>query len=375
MFRNISNFVQFSCDNSTSSTCTSNVSQPQLNELLFEYPCSSTLNCYPYVIWMRPGKYLFKLWGAQGGDGKYFESPTIRKDSGGKGAYAEGILNIYSFSTMYLYIGGKGETHSSIEKGSFGRGGYNGGGTGAADPNDNTFPESSAGGGGATDIRLKHHSIGELDSLKSRIAVAAGGGGATSTDSYCTFDLNPNNPILCSYLRNECYMGGHAGALFGYTFNDVTPYPTQTSGLFGKGGNGVSISYNFGGSIGGSGGGFYGAPTLTSSDIPQNVQYVVGGSGGSSYISGFKGCNSVKEYPKDDVEPSGSPIHYSNMVFQDPILKSGLDTFFNQYHEEETGHSGSGSIIITYLGSPSIQTMTKNFKIHHFIIFVFIIIS
>ena len=151
--------------------------------------------------------------------------------------------------------------------------------------------------------------------------------------------------------------------MFGYTYHHATFPPNQTNGYFGKGSDGITIDLYPGGAIGGSGGGFYGAPTLTSSDIPQNVQYVVGGSGGSSYISGFKGCNSVKEYPKDDVEPSGSPIHYSNMVFQDPILKSGLDTFFNQYHEEETGHSGSGSIIITYLGSPSIQTMTKNFKI------------
>ena len=54
---------------------------------------------------------------------------------------------------MFLYIGGKGEDQTGNARGSYGVGGYNGGGNGGADTCEDD-PESNAGGGGATDVRL-----------------------------------------------------------------------------------------------------------------------------------------------------------------------------------------------------------------------------
>ena len=137
-------------------------------------------------------------------------------------------------------------------------------------------------GGGATDIRLVSGNWNDFDSLKSRIMVAAGGGGATtwSRGSY----------------------GGAAGGLFaydvpyyatgswGYTLNTGA---TQTSGgvgfvssnagrhgqsgKFGIGGNGNTSS----GYGGGGGGGYYGG-----AGGGDGGPMTCSGSGGSSYISG-----------------------------------------------------------------------------------------
>ena len=347
----IENYVSYSFENESLQK-SSSVSQPSSDQILFDYPCVSTYKCAPIKVLMHPGRYKFKLWGAQGGDARFWEKETLRQDSGGKGALVEGTLHLTSFSTFYFYIGGKGEDETNIDQNIETKGGYNGGGNGGYDPVDTKFPESSASGGGATDIRLFPLSYGEIESLKSRIAVAAGGGGASTTDrNDCQLELNPNEKVLCSNTEIiETYRGGTAGTLFGYSYHYYTITPTQTSGIFGKGGNGAVISYSYGGSSGGSGAGYYGSPTLTSDDIHSSAPAIIGGSGGSSYISGHKNCDSVKQFPKGQIEHSHSPFHYSHFVFRDCVMKSGLETFQNQFGIEENGHSGSGAILITYLG-------------------------
>ena len=68
-----------------------------------------------------------------------------------RGAYTNGIINLTKGTILYVYVGGSN--------------GYNGGGGQSSDRP----------GGGATDIRLIEGV--DFNSLKSRIMVAAGGGG------------------------------------------------------------------------------------------------------------------------------------------------------------------------------------------------------
>ena len=73
----------------------------------------------------------------------------------------KGIIQLTKPRTFYLYIGEYGKGEYSYEYS------FNGGGIG------------QYGGGGATDIRLDPGNWSSFDSLKSRIIVAAGGGGSS----------------------------------------------------------------------------------------------------------------------------------------------------------------------------------------------------
>ena len=116
----------------------------------------------------KDGDYLIELWGASGGDyNDYY---------GGKGAYTEGIIHLAKNESIYVYVGESG-SESSKEK-------FNGGGPTIGDNYGST-------GGGATDIRLFSGEWKTFDGLKSRIMVAAGGGGANNRNRN-TYFLNEN---------------------------------------------------------------------------------------------------------------------------------------------------------------------------------------
>ena len=109
-----------------------------------------------YSVCLPPGKYICECFGAQGGL-YYYDS--------GKGGYAKGTLNIaYAPLTLFAY---PGQFPGSLLSA---RGGWNGGGDGA-----NRYDARS--GGGASDIRLTSGAWNNIDSLRSRIMVAGGGGG------------------------------------------------------------------------------------------------------------------------------------------------------------------------------------------------------
>ena len=356
MNNDISLYVNYHFTNETCKTIEDKVIQPSINQYLFNYPCESTTTCAPFRVNFKPGIYRFELWGAQGGNSRLYNTTEILQDAGGKGAYVKGILNLHRYTTFYFYIGGKGENQDSLERFAFGRGGYNGGGDGGADLHDYNDPESAAGGGGATDIRLISNENDENISLKSRIAVAAGGGGGATTlgQGGCDVLDNPEGSYICNnhgFIRE--YRGSPAGALFGYVNNDFIFAPNQTNGIFGKGLNGLSIGNDdmegTGGSIGGAGGGYYGGTCITENEIPNGGIVEVGGAGGSSYISGYEGCNSVNENPKQEIEHSNSKYHYSGYIFREPGMLSGLESFKNEFGNEEKGHSDSGAILVTLI--------------------------
>ncbi|EAY11869.1 hypothetical protein TVAG_362490 [Trichomonas vaginalis G3] len=97
-----------------SSKGTANVTYQDLNEFTFEYPCKSNNDCTPYVAEIQAGRYIFEVWGAQGGQ------------NGGLGGYAKGTISLKATTTAYIYIGGQG----SSNPGNTNYGGYNGGGNG-----------------------------------------------------------------------------------------------------------------------------------------------------------------------------------------------------------------------------------------------------
>ena len=250
---------------------------------------------------LQPGKYQFECWGARG------NTPAIDYVAG-NGAYTKGEINLRTEQTFFLFIGEQGKS-GYVES-------FNGGGA------------SQFGGGGASDIRTVNGTWDDFDSLKSRIMVAAGGGGPDTSKR-----------------------GGAGGTLEGLESEDgYGKGGTQTSGGIGCGngtfGHGGSyISYNhYGNGAGGSG--YYGGATS------QNCGNY-GGGGGSSFISGHPGCKAIKETSKDidNIEPSNTPFHYSGFYFTNTLMidgehempspAGGLDLF---------GHADNGAIRIIYIG-------------------------
>ncbi len=253
-----------------------------------------------YQVFKAPsaGDYRIQLWGAGGGRGRQNGKFIY---SGGTGSYTTGVVFLEKDAEIYIYVGGVGADSPSNSVG--GAGGYNGGGTGGSDDDD----EGSGGGGGATDIRLVNGSWDAIDSLRSRIMVAAGGGGSTY-GSVGGSGGNLMSPAICS-----------------------SPGATQTTGyLFGVGEMGHDYSYT---PSSGAGGGYYGG---------QSERVGTGGcqsgSGGSSFISGYNGCDAMDQSGVH----TGQPNHYSGIVFKDMLMIDGKSYMPGSDGIEEKGHSGNG---------------------------------
>ena len=131
---------------------------------IFNYPwLNDFVQCKPYKIDISPGKYLFELWGAQGGNSNCPSRCHDKKQFGGYGGYSQSVYNIKATTTLFLYIGAQPNVNTF---GTFAEGGYNGGGRSGI---------YGGGGGGATDVRLVGGEWNE--SFEQRLIVAGGGGG------------------------------------------------------------------------------------------------------------------------------------------------------------------------------------------------------
>ena len=336
------------------------IKQPK--KFIFPYPCINNAICSPYEVNLKSGAYIFELWGSQGGDARKVNEKDLIPNIGGRGAFVSGVITLKQRRKFYLYVGGKGEDQSSREKNVISRGGYNGGGDGGIELSNDDCPDSSAAGGGSSDIRLIKDTGNTFESLKSRIIVAGAGGGACSVygsevdDCGYTTIKDRNTDLLCSKTNAEkvyCAYGGAAGALHGYRTTTITFTGNQTKGSFGKGGTGSS--YNFpalqnGGSTGGGGSGYFGGTTSTVYKTNQVIE--AGGAGGSSYVSGCHNCRSIAEKSQTN-ETTSDQIHYSKLSFQSIKMLSGIEEFLSPYGDEEIGHSGNGAISITLIDSHS----------------------
>ena len=292
-------------------------SEDNLKTTTFEYTGSEQVFTAPIS-----GTYRIELWGASGGSGLTNGRINI---PGGKGAYTKGEIKLNAGDKLYIYVGGKGTngTYGTVVKG-----GYNGGGTGEWDHNDD---EASGSGGGATDVRTINGNWNNDAGLSSRIMVAAGGGGSCDSEK------------------------GTAGGTLTSKNTIESKGATQTTGYkFGMGYNGTYISYNQ--DAAGAGGGYYGGNGITH-------YYNNAGTGGSSFISGYLG--SVAVMSKDNIGPRydsnheicadgtndlSCSYHYSGYSFKNSVMIDGDSVMpTHDSKEEMTGNTGDGYAKISLL--------------------------
>ncbi|MDO4995778.1 MAG: glycine rich domain-containing protein [Bacilli bacterium] len=281
---------------------------------------------------IKTGNYKIELWGASGGKGKIGSSSTI-DEIGGNGAYTNGKITLNKETNYYVYVGEKGLDNLGP---SFVAGGWNGGGTGNVDVDNNDFAGS---GGGATDFRLTSGSWDVFNSLKSRIMVAAGAGGG-----HTGYNEERNLPI------NKQGMNGGGLTVTGNLATSRviwTPIVNQFAGnVFGKGFDGTNITDTIHAAAGG-GGGYYGG--INKKIFTNDAYSSSRAAGGSSFISGHAGCVAIVESSTEDnitfktdsnsvacnsdtsatynslgynTDPKCS-IHYSNKVFTDTVMIDG----------------------------------------------------
>ena len=248
------------------------------------------------------GDYKLEVWGAQG---CYWNTVP-----GGKGGYARGTYSINKEQNIYIAVGGEGQSSS-----------WNGGGRGA----------SSCTGGGATSIQKSLISDGQLyhyESVKNTDVLIVAGGGGGSEWYYSNSDHTTPTGGAGGGTNGEDGRTGYDGSgtssssgakggtqTLGGKSTEIHPSSGTTNiidGSFGRGG------YTIGGDGGGQGGGgWYGGGA---------ADYAGGGGGGSGHIGSML--------------TNGATIA-GNQTFPKP--KGGT----------ETGHSGDGYAIISWI-SPSL---------------------
>ena len=336
----IKNFVNYALQDPTKGTIEETVQTR--NSLLLTYPCEDPHVCTPYILEISKGIYRFECCGSKGGISAHNPKP-------GLGGYTAGALLIQRPTKLFVYIGNVG--FFNAVKGM----------------------ESDVAGispGGATDVRLNFsdHWWDDL-SLISRIMVSSGGGGAEWASSIggngggiiggsSTSAKNANTPDVYEDLcpgANQT-SGSNCSSYIYYVNNNPTEM-TAAPGSFGSAG----IPQPFGGNDYGGfgGGGYYGGTSY---------QTAFAGSGGSSFISGHKGCNAVKEQI-ESIEHTGQPFHYSGFVFQDTKMISGNESMPLPNSPTGSGiHSGEGAFRITLI---EYRCNCINKKDHSFLFFFF----
>lgn len=229
----------------------------------------------------QSGWYKIELWGASGGNAT---SETGEARAGGKGAYTSGLIYLTENQKIYFYIGGT-TTNSS--------GGANGGGTGAG---------KGMGGGGSTDVRIKSGAWDNDASLRTRLMVAAGGGGAegfkqgaAGGDAGAVIGRSGQSNIVVNNYTNAGY-GSQKGPILVNWINLYEKADKCNSGYIsgdannaskiklacGKLGLGGAAANNEGG---GGGSGYFGGGAGSS----DNSTVAGSGAGGSSFIAGYAG--------------------------------------------------------------------------------------
>lgn len=213
---------------------------------LFRYPClTSNSSCSNYEVTIKPGFYLFELWGAQGGDVTY----NLKLIAGALGGYTFAVLPFDIETNLQLFVGGMGGHGDDFS------GGFNGGGQGSGRDDYYNYDNKGAGGGGATDVRMKS------GSSTTKILVAGGGGGSNS------WQIPKYNQEVATGVGGGLE-GGKGTVCLGAGQSQKTD-PTCTAGSLGQGASGANQGS-------GGGGGYYGGSG--GKDQGQS------GGGGSGYI-------------------------------------------------------------------------------------------
>jgi len=331
---------------------------------------------YETFVVPRNGMYRIELWGAsggddltyrvvaEGGDGIYTERDA--KFIGGYGGYTSGEIELTENDKLYIYVGEMGKRNLQSTFNGGGSGAIGGTGYRGTNPNGD-IALAGFSGGGATDVRLVKGEWNDFQSLKSRIMVASGGGGAT-VEAYSQAGNNSQAGGLIGF--DGGYYSGHtfvgtgqngkggtqiSGGIAATIHFDATG--ETTDGTFGIGGYTTSISSQTG--AGGGGGGYYGGSGASGTLAGGSGQ---GGGGGSSFISGHNGCNAISESStKKNIIHIGNSNHYSGYIFTNTLMIDGFGYLWTTQQESlyimpsynetlnTTGNLGNGYARITFI--------------------------
>ena len=289
---------------------------------------------YTYIV-SATGTYRIEAWGASPNN-NYNQYTAARPAYGG---YTAGDIFLEKGTILYFYVGSTSGTFNCCTK-----------------------QGEDATSGGATDVRLVNGDWNNVNSLRSRIMVAGGGG--------------------ASYADNTAAGGSNAGGLSSYAVSH-SAHPsyasTQTeSGTAGL--NGTKGGFGYGGTNSSSwycsgGGGYYGGSSGPS------------GAGGSSFISGHTGCVAITSSTSTDprtgtngascttgISDNLCSIHYSGKKFSNTVMidgggyawtntKGSLQQMPNPSggnYASGVGKTGNGVARITFISSSTIKVTYNN---------------
>ena len=221
-------------------------------------------------ITLPPGIYKITITGATGNFGGRNSTTTATYTRVGGGGTSTGTYTIDEDTTIYINVGGCGDTYTGTSTSSR-TGGYNGGGS----------ANSYGGvGGGATHIATRSGLLASLSSNQANVIIVAGGGGGSAYYG-------------SNYYGNGGSGGGTSGAAGLSNGSANTTYAGQggnqtaggaagtnstrkgTAGSFGQGGSNTSGTSSYASAAGG--GGWYGGGAGSNQEA--------GGGGGSGYVN------------------------------------------------------------------------------------------
>ena len=319
------NSCGFSCEASCDNNCTAICSVSSVYGGNSE---KSVLN-FAYTgkaqsVTLEPGKYVLECWGAQGG---YRSNSSY----GGKGGYSTGTLTLTQKTTIYIYVGGSGNSVTSASNSIY-PGGFNGGG----------YRYNYKGGGGATDIR-----IGSA-SLYARVIVA-GGGGSDGSSGYSGGYAGGVSGARGNFGCGSYGYGGSQTAsyssLSAINSQGTTNSSSNCAAGFGFGGFGCYYASGYGGA---GGGGWYGGQGTYPDGSGDDDG---GGGGGSGYVYT---SSSASNYPQ------GCLLN-SSYYLSDASNLSGNESFKSPSGYTETGHSDNGYCRITcYIKKKTLHCKMNN---------------
>lgn len=169
---------------------------------------------------------------------------------------------------------------------------------------------------------------------------SAGDGGALESTTYG----NDDHPVQ--------YLPGGANQTHPGTGGKCNGYSQGYPGAFGVGGRGYCYTFTENcDSAGSGGGGYFGGGGIAS---------VGGGTGGSSFISGYEGCDAIS---KETDAPTGQPVHYSGLMFSLGRMFAGFEempSFNNIENATQIGNTGHGFARITYLYNTAVSCKIQN---------------
>ena len=309
-----------SCDNNCTAVCSvsSVYGESEKSVLNFAYTGKAQ------SVTLEPGKYVLECWGAQGG---YRSNSSY----GGKGGYSTGTLTLTQKTTIYIYVGGSGNSVTSASNSIY-PGGFNGGG----------YRYNYKGGGGATDIR-----IGST-SLYARVIVA-GGGGSDGSSSYSGGYAGGVSGARGNFGCGSYGYGGSQTAsyssLSAINSQGTTNSSSNCAAGFGFGGFGCYYASGYGGA---GGGGWYGGQGTYPDGSGDDDG---GGGGGSGYVYT---SSSASNYPQ------GCLLN-SSYYLSDASNLSGNESFKSPSGSTETGHSDNGYCRITcYIKKKTLHCKMNN---------------